>query len=37
MNSKLPDKLIVLTNKTTFSKKLKPMKNPVQTYMLVGI
>ena len=35
MNSKLPDKLVVLTNKTKFSKKLDPMKYPVQKYILV--
>ena len=35
MNSKLPDKLLVLTNKTKFSKKVNPIKYPVQTYILV--
>ena len=35
INSKLPDKLVVLTNKTKFSKKVNPMKYPVQTYILV--
>ena len=33
MNSKLPDKLVVLTSKTKFSKKVNPMKYPVQTYI----
>ena len=37
MNSKLPDKLVVLTRKTTFSKKGNPLKYPVQTYILVRI
>ena len=35
INSKLPDKLVVLTNKTKFSEKVNPMKYPVQTYILV--
>ena len=35
MNSKLLDKLVVLTNKTIFSKKVNPIKYPVQTYILV--
>ena len=35
MNSKLPDKLVVLTSKATFSKKVNSMKYPVQTYTLV--
>ena len=35
MDSKLPDKLGVLTSKTTFSKKVNPMKYPVQSYILV--
>ena len=35
INSKLPDKLAVLTNKTKFSKKVNPVKYPVQTYILV--
>ena len=35
MNSKLPDKLVVLTSKTTFFKKINPMKYPLQTYILV--
>ena len=35
MNSKLPDKLVVLTSKTKFSKKENPIKYPVQTYILV--
>ena len=33
MNSKLPDKLVVLTSKTKFSKKVNPMKYPVQTHI----
>ena len=35
MNSKLPDKLAVLTNNITFFKKVNPMKYPVQIYILV--
>ena len=35
MKSKLPDKLVVFTSKTTFTKKANPMKYPVQTYILV--
>ena len=35
MNTKLPDKLVVFPSKTTFSKKVNPMKYPVQTYILV--
>ena len=35
MNSELPDKLLVLTNKTKFFKKVNPIKYPVQTYILV--
>ena len=35
MNSKVPDKLVVLTNKTKFFKKINPMKYPVQKYILV--
>ena len=31
--SKLPDKLVVLTSKTKFSKKENPIKYPVQTYI----
>ena len=34
MNSKLPDKLVVLTSKTKFSKKVNPMKYPVQTHIV---
>ena len=37
MNSKLPDKLVVSTSKTAFTKKVNPMKYPVQTYILVRI
>ena len=33
MNSKLPDKLVVSTSKTAFTKKVNPMKYPVQTYI----
>ena len=36
MNSKLQDKLVVLTSETTFFKKINPMKYPVQTYILVN-
>ena len=35
MNSKLPDKLVVFTSKTKFSKKVNPMKYSVQTNILV--
>ena len=35
MNSELPDKLVVLTNKTKFSKKINPIKYAVQTYISV--
>ena len=35
MNSKLPDKLVVSTSKTAFTKKVNAMKYPVQTYILV--
>ena len=36
MNSKLPDKLVVLTSKTTFCKKVNPMKYPLQTHTYIG-
>ena len=35
VNSKLTDKLAVLASKTTFFKKVNPMKYLVQTYILV--
>ena len=36
MNSKLPDKLLVLTSKNTFFKDLNPRKYPVQTCTYIG-
>ena len=35
MNSKLQNKPVALTRKTTFCKKVNPMKYPIQTYILV--
>ena len=35
MNSKLPDKLVVLRNKTKFFKKVNAIKHPVKTYILM--
>ena len=36
MNSKLPDKLVVLTSETTFCKKVNPRKYPVHIYRYIG-
>ena len=36
MNSKLPDKLVVLTSRNTFCKKVNPRKYPLQTHTYIG-
>ena len=36
VNSKLLDKLVVLTSKTTFFKKANPRKYSVQAYTYIG-